>query len=458
MTASGSTWRNWGRTEAVRPARVERPATPEAVQRAVLAAGRSRMRLKAVGAGHSFTGIALAPGVQLDLDDLSGIVSVDQERNRVTFAAGTRLHQLPGLLAPYGLAMTNMGDIDRQSIAGAISTGTHGTGGRFGGIATQVRGVTLVTASGEFLRISETENADLLPAAALGLGALGVMVDVTLQLEPAFVMQAVERPEPFDTVLDEYLERSRSIDHFEFYWFPHTDTALTKTNTRLPGDAELQPLGRLSRWVDDELIANGAYRALCALGRMMPSTVPSTARLAERFSGNRDFTDRSTSVVISNRTVRFREMEYARPREAVPHAVRAVRAMIERNGWRISFPMEVRSAAADDLWLSTASGRESGYIAVHRYFREDQRAYFAAVEAIMRAHDGRPHWGKMHGLDAPELATMYPRFQDFVALRDRLDPSGMFANPYLDRVLGLAPERPSPGGGRLAHHESGNRG
>ncbi|MET0784895.1 MAG: D-arabinono-1,4-lactone oxidase [Leifsonia flava] len=452
MSATGAVWRNWARTESVRPARVERPATTGAVQRAVEAAARTGMRLKPVGAGHSFTGIAVAPGVQLDLTDLSGITDVDAERQRVTFAAGTRLHQLPRLLAPHGLGLTNMGDIDRQSILGATSTGTHGTGGRFGGIATQIRALTLVTASGELLRVSETENPELLGAAALGLGALGVVVDVTLQLVPAFALHAVERPEPLEGVLEDYLERSQSADHFEFYWFPHTATALTKTNTRLPADAPLKPLGRFSRFVDDELVANGAYRMLCALGTSFPGTVPATARLAERFSGNRDFTDAAPSVFVTNRTVRFREMEYALPREAVPSAMREVRQLIDRNDWRVSFPLEVRSAAADDLWLSTASGRDTGYIAVHRYYREDQRPYFSAVEAIMRAHDGRPHWGKMHDLEAAELATMYPRFDDFVALRDRLDPAGMFANPYLDRVLGVAPGRPSPGGAEFAHH------
>lgn len=436
MSATGAIWRNWGRTEQVRPVRVERPSSADAVQRAVQAAGRAGLRIKPVGAGHSFTGIAVAPDVQLDLTDLSGIIHVDESRERVTVAAGTRLHQMHGMLRGLGLAMTNMGDIDRQSISGATSTGTHGTGGRFGGISTQIRGLGIVTASGESLRISEDENSDLLPAAALGLGALGVITDVTLQAEPAFVLQAVERPEPLEAVLESYLERSHSADHFEFYWFPHTAVALTKTNTRLPAGTPLEPLGRISRWVDDEVMANGMYRALCALGRIAPATVPTTARLAERFSGNRDFTDVSTSVFITNRTVRFREMEYALPRQAVPDAVREVRALIERKGWRISFPIEVRSAASDDLWLSTAAGRDTGYIAVHRYFREDPAEYFTAVEQVMRTHGGRPHWGKMHSLDAAELATMYPRFSDFVALRDRLDPTGMFANPYLDRVLG----------------------
>jgi len=436
VTASGGLWRTWGRTEAVRPQRVERPASAEAVQRAVQAAAAKGMRIKAVGAGHSFTGIAVAPGVQLDLDDLTGVLDVDAERGRVTFAAGTHLHQLPRLLRPHGLALENMGDIDRQTIAGATSTGTHGTGGSFGGLATQIVGLTLVTGTGELLRIDETENAELLPAARLGLGALGVIVDVTLQCVPAFLLQAVERPEPLQDTLDSYLERSAREDHFEFYWFPHTETALTKTNTRLPLTAERAPLSPAGRWVDDELLANGVYRGVCALGTVAPAVIPPFSRLAQRMTGNRDFTDLSPAVFVTNRTVRFREMEYALPRAAVPGALAEVKALIERRGWRISFPIEVRSAAADGNWLSTAYDRESGYIAVHRYYREDHREYFAAVEEIMVAHGGRPHWGKLHTRDAEALRALYPRFDDFLAVRDRLDPERRFENAYLRRVLG----------------------
>ncbi|WP_426520192.1 D-arabinono-1,4-lactone oxidase [Diaminobutyricibacter sp. McL0618] len=436
MTATGATWQNWGRSEQVRPARVERPASAAAVQRAVTAAVKQGMHVKAVGAGHSFTGIAVAPGVQLELGDLRGVIAVDEDRGRVTLAAGTNLYQLPDLLRPYGLALENMGDIDRQTIAGATSTGTHGTGGTFGGLATQIVALTLVSGTGELLTISETENADLLPAARLGLGALGVIVDITIQCVPAFLLEAVERPEPLEATLDSYLERSAAADHFEFYWFPHTETALTKTNTRLSADAERKPLGAVGRWVDDELLANGIYRGVCATGTVMPAIVPPFSRLAQRLTGNRDFTDHSPRVFVTNRTVRFREMEYAIPREAVPAALREVKSLIERRGWRISFPIEVRSAAADDNWLSTAQGRASGYIAVHRYFRENPEEYFRAVEEIMMAHDGRPHWGKMHYRDADSLRSVYPHFDDFIAVRDRLDPERTFANPYLTRVLG----------------------
>jgi FAD-linked oxidoreductase len=436
VTATGATWRNWGRTESVRPLRVERPATAGAVQRAVAAAAASGLRIKPVGAGHSFTGIAVAPGVQLDLNDLTGVIDADVATGRVTLAAGTRLHQLPQLLAPYGLALPNMGDIDKQSIAGATSTGTHGTGLGFGGLATQIVAAKLVTGTGELVTVSETERAELLPAVRLGLGALGVLVEVTLQLVPRFVLHAVEKPEPIDAVLDDWQQRVRGADHFEFYWFPHTDTALTKTNTRLPDDAARKPLGRVSRWVDDELLANGAYRAICALARVAPGTTPFFARQVDKLTGDRDFADFSPAVFTTNRSVRFREMEYAVPLAAVPDAFREVRSLIERRGWRISFPIEVRAAASDDNWLSTAHGRETGYLAVHRYFREDPTEYFAEVEAIMRAHDGRPHWGKMHTQTAESLRTVYPKFEDFVRVRDELDPERRFANPYLERVLG----------------------
>ena len=195
MTRPGGSWQNWARTERVRPTTVEYPSTIEAVRRSVRSAAARGRPIKAVGTGHSFTGIAVAPGTLLEMTELSGLVSVDRDRQRARLLAGTRLHRIPALLAPYGLAMANLGDIDRQSISGAISTGTHGTGSRFGGIATQVVAATLVTADGELLTVSHDENAELLPAVTLGLGALGILVDVTIQCVPAFVLEAVERPE-----------------------------------------------------------------------------------------------------------------------------------------------------------------------------------------------------------------------------------------------------------------------
>ena len=436
MTRPGGIWRNWARTESVRPQRVEFPPTVAAVQRAVVAAAAQRIPVKAVGAGHSFTGIAVAPGALLELRDLSGLVSVDVDRGRVTLLAGTRLHRVPALLAPFGLAMENLGDIDRQSIAGAISTGTHGTGARFGGLAAQVVGATLVTASGDLLTVSEDENPELVPAVALGLGALGVLVDVTLQCVPAYVLHAMEQPEPLDDVLMALDDRVAAADHFEFYWFPHTDRAMTKTNMRLPESAPRHPLSPVGKWVDDTLVGSGLHQIACSTGRAIPALVPTINRVSARIWGDREFTDASARVFATSRSVRFREMEYALPAANIRPAFEALRALIDDRGWRIGFPVEVRFAAADDRWLSTAHGRASGYIAVHRYWREDPTEYFEEVEQIMLAFEGRPHWGKMHTLEAAALRERLPRFDDFVALRDRLDPERLFRNPYLDRVLG----------------------
>ncbi|MDQ0726085.1 D-arabinono-1,4-lactone oxidase [Microbacterium sp. W4I20] len=436
MTRIGGAWQNWGRTAQVRPVRVERPRSPEGVQRAVVAAVNHGLTVKAVGAGHSFTGIAVAPGVLLELDDMQGLVSADAVSGRATFLAGTRLHRIPALLAPFGLAMENLGDIDRQSISGAISTGTHGTGRGFSGLAAQVVGITMVTAAGEFLRIDEEQNSELLPAAALGLGALGIIVEVTLQCVPAFVMHAIDEPAPLEDVLATLDERAAASDHFEFYWFPHTRIALTKRQTRLPESAVRKPLPLVGKWIDETLLSNGVYRAVCAAGRVLPAVTPPFSRLAVKLTGDREYTDLSHRVLTQSRTVRFREMEYALPAENVVPAFEALRALIAQRRWRIEFPVEVRFAAEDDRWLSTAHGRASAYIAVHRYWRADPTEYFEAVEPIMLEHGGRPHWGKLHTLSAETLRERYPRFDDFVAVRDRLDPERRFGNRYLVRVLG----------------------
>ena len=429
-------WRNWARSVKVLPEFVARPTSVDEVVSVVREARDRGLRVKAVGSGHSFNGIAIATGIQVDLSRLTGLVAIDEATARATIAAGTRLHDVPALIGPYGLALENLGDVDSQTISGATSTGTHGTGAAFGGIATRIVGTTLVTADATVLRITEGENAELLPAAALGLGALGIVVDLTVQCVPAFLLNAVERPEPLDAVLDSFEERADAVDHFEAYWFPHTNVALTKTNTRLPADAAPRPLGTVRRWVDDSVMSNSVFRVSCGVSRFAPFLTPSINRLSTRLTGDREFTDAPAAVFTTQRSVRFREMEYALPHAAVPQALRDIHAVIESNGWTVSFPLEVRVAASDDLWLSTAHDRQTGYIAVHRYYREDPLEYFSAVEQICLSHGGRPHWGKMHFQGAEYLAEAYPHHADFVAVRDRLDPERMFTNTYLERVLG----------------------
>ena len=428
----GTHWRNWGRSQSSDPVHVARPTSVDEVVEVVRLARERGLTVKAIGAGHSFTAIAATDGIQLDVSAIDGVLAVDG--TLVTLGAGTNLYQLPALLGPLGLALTNMGDIDKQTIAGATSTGTHGTGATFGGLATQVRAVTLVTADGSVLTVKQGD--ELFPAVALGLGALGILVEITIECVPAFLMRAVETSESFGSVTAHWHERIDAADHFEFYVWPHSDQVSTKTNTRLPGAAARKPLGAVREWVDDVFVANYVLSGMLNVGRVFPGLTPPLNRLATRVSGNRTFTDISHEVFVSPRITRFREMEYNIPVEAVPDALRDVRRMLDLKRLTISFPIEVRAAASDDLWLSTASGRESGYIAFHKHFREDPTEYFAIMEEIMIGYGGRPHWGKMHTRDAESLATVYPRLGDFVAARNRLDPERVFGNAYLARVLG----------------------
>lgn len=433
-TAQQPIWRNWGRTQQIRPVEVQRPSGIDDILTVVSAARASGRRVKPVGAGHSFTGIALAPDIQLDLSGMTGLVGVDSDTDEVTLRAGTHLHEIPGLLAAYGLAMTNLGDVDRQTISGATSTGTHGTGASFGGIATQITAVRLVDGTGQD-RTFRLGMPDF-DAVALGLGALGVVTEITLRCVPAFKLRAVERPGTFARSVDGWADNVAGTDHHEFYWFPHTDGTLTKFNTRLPFDTPDAGPSAVRRWVDDELLSNRMFGVLSAFQARVPMTTPTLNKLSAQVLSARQYTAPAHDVLISARTVRFREMEYAVPLAAVPDALREVRAMIDRHGYRVSFPIEVRAAAADHLMLSTASGRETGYIAVHRHIADRPDGYFDDVEQIMVAHEGRPHWGKLHTRDAAYLRSVYPRFDDFLAVRDRLDPDRVFANDYLETVLG----------------------
>ncbi|WP_367123901.1 D-arabinono-1,4-lactone oxidase [Streptomyces phytohabitans] len=431
---NGPTWRNWAGNVGTRPLRTVAPSSTAALAEAVRRAAEDGLTVKAVGSGHSFTSVAATTGVLLRPERLSGVREIDRERGTVTVAAGTPLRQLNEVLAGEGLSLTNMGDIMEQTVSGAVSTGTHGTGRESASIAAQIRGLELVLADGSVLRCSASEHGDVFAAARIGLGALGVISEITFAVEPVFLLTAREEPMGFDRVTAEFDRLATENEHFEFYWFPHTDGCNTKRNNRSPGPA--RPLPRVRGWVDDELLSNGVFQAACALGKAVPGAVPGIARLSSRALSARTYTDVPYRVFTSPRRVRFVEMEYAVPREAAVAALRELKAMVERSPHRVSFPVEVRVAPADDIPLSTAGGRETAYIAVHTYRGTPHEAYFTAAERIMTAHGGRPHWGKLHSRDAAYLAGVYPRFAEFTALRDRLDPGRVFGNDYLRRVLG----------------------
>ncbi|MFF8827823.1 D-arabinono-1,4-lactone oxidase [Streptomyces sp. NPDC015131] len=434
---SSSTWSNWAGNVVSRPVREARPASVAELAETVRTAAEQGLRVKTVGTGHSFTSIAATDGVLIRPDLLTGIRRVDRRAMTVTVESGTPLKRLNVALAREGLSLTNMGDIMEQTVAGATSTGTHGTGRDSASIAAQIRELELVTADGRVLTCSaegtEEERA-LFASARIGLGALGVVSALTLAVEPLFLLHAREEPMSFDRVTAEFDALHAENEHFEFYWFPHTGSCTTKRNNRSAGPAA--PPGRVSGWVEDELLSNGLFQVVSSVGRAVPAAVPAIARLSSRALSARTYTDIPYKVFTSPRRVRFMEMEYALPREAAVGALRELRAMIDRSSLRVGFPVEVRTAPADDISLSTAYGRDTVYIAVHMYRGTPYRAYFTAAERIMTAHGGRPHWGKLHTRDAAYLAEVYPRFAEFTAVRDRLDPERVFGNDYLRRVLG----------------------
>ncbi|KIF67469.1 FAD-linked oxidoreductase [Streptomyces sp. AcH 505] len=433
-TTRGGAWRNWAGNVTARPARTVSPRSVDELAAVIRRAAEDGLKVKAVGTGHSFTSAAATDGVLVRPDLLTGIRSVDRAAGTVTVEAGTPMKRMNAGLARAGLSLTNMGDIMEQTVAGATSTGTHGTGRDSASIAAQIRALELVTADGSLLRCSADENPEVFAAARIGLGALGVVTAITFAVEPVFLLTAREEPMSFDRVTAEFDEHFTENEHFEFYWFPHTGNCNTKRNNRSAGPAA--PPGRVSGWIEDEFLSNGVFQAACSLGRAVPVTIPAIAKVSSRALSARTYTDIPYKVFTSPRRVRFVEMEYALPRAAAADALREVKAMVESSPLRVSFPVEVRTAPADDIALSTASGRESVYIAVHLYRGTPHQAYFTAVERIMTAHGGRPHWGKIHTRDAEYLAGVYPRFGEFTALRDRLDPDRLFANDYLRRVLG----------------------
>lgn len=427
-------WINWAGNQQASGVTVVQPRSVEEVATTVRRAAASGTRVKAVGAGHSFTGIGRPEGVALALDRLCRVRRLDAVTGRVTVDAGMTLHELSRTIAGAGLALTNLGDIDVQTVAGAIATGTHGTGARFGGLATQVTGLEMVGADGKVRWCSEREDPATWSVARIHLGALGVVTAVELQAVPLFALFAEEGTMALDELLVRFDELADGADHFEAYWFPHTGRVSTKRNTRVGLEA-LAPLPSWREWLEDSFLQNTVFGAVVAAGRRFPLAIPTFNRIAAGALGERRYTDVSYRVFATPRRVRFCEMEYAVPRDVAVETIRAVAAAVESSGLRIAFPVELRVAAADDIPLSTASGQDSAYIAVHLPVGVDRAAYFGMVERIMGEAGGRPHWGKLHTLDAETLRSRYPRFDEFLSLRNRLDPAGVFANAELERIL-----------------------
>lgn len=431
---AGSTiWRNWSGAVQCRPQQILAPRTIDELQQTVARVSASGGKLRVAGSGHSFVPLVETDATLLTLDAIGGVEKIDN--NIASILGGTTLKPLGHELRDRGYGMMNLGDINKQAIAGAVSTGTHGTGITLGSISTQVEGMTLVMPDGSLRECSASHNPELFAAARVAMGALGVIARMDIKLQPGYRLKLTKQAMDLDETLARAPELARSYRHFEFYWVPHTRGTLVKlmeptqepeSNTKLTGLLEL-------------ILENGALGLLSRIVRARPQWAPRAAKIiAGSMKG-----DSSTMVAdchrafSSVRLVRFNEMEYELPAANGPDALRELAEFVEQKNIKVHFPVEYRYVKGDDIWLSPFYGRDSAAISVHQYQGMDYREYFAGAEAIFRNHGGRPHWGKMHTLTARDLEPLYPRWNDFLKLRREIDPDGVFINPWLQKIFGL---------------------
>lgn len=414
-------WRNWSGRQCCRPAALVAPDSMESLRRSVADA----VSVRFAGSGHSFSALVPTDATLISLDRISGLENASQPTRRAVVKAGTTIHALGPLLAKHRLALANQGDIDRQTLAGAVSTATHGTGRNLGCMASRVVRLQLVTATGEVL---DTEGDDeLVRAAAVSLGALGAVANYELECDPAYLLQERQWTAPLEEILGQWESLRDGHRHFEFFAVPFTGFALAKTLDVVDTVPTCQP---------DRKPEGGGLGVLIELNREDQRTARQVFRKALAQAEPSTWTGPSHEVFPSERNDLFNEMEYAVPLDRGIDCLREVLAAIEEADLPVIFPIEFRTVAADDLWLSPFYERESAVIAVHQDAAMPPEPIFRVAEPILQRHGGRPHWGKMHSLMAEELASLYPRWDDFKALRQKLDPDGKFLNPHLAELFG----------------------
>jgi FAD-linked oxidoreductase len=422
------------------------PRNVEEVIEIVQRASREGKTVRVAGSGHSFTDLVKTNQMIVSLDHLNRVLEVDTRTREATVQAGKRLYKLNDTLQRYGLAMENLGDINRQSIGGAIGTGTHGTGLAFGNLSTQVIGLTLVTASGEVIECSEDQHRDIFKAAQVSLGALGIIVEVKLRLVPIYRLSYVRKKGVFDDTIQQAYAFAQANRHFEFYLFPYTDTVQLKF---LNETSEPPMRHALRKWFVDTLLENTALGIISRRCRSKPERCRSMSLFMAKQIAETQEIDIGHRVLSTRRNVRFNEMEYALPMEDGPKAIQDIKTWIEREGIAVHFPIEYRYVKGDDIPLSPCYGRDTVCISVHMFQGMPHEHYFEGCERIFRRYNGRPHWGKMHSLTAKDLAELYPQWDNFQRVRAEVDPKGLFLNGYLRTLLGKIPNEVSVGTAKI---------
>jgi FAD-linked oxidoreductase len=434
LRSGTKTWSNWAGEEHCTPNLIVRPAGLGELTEVVTEATARGGQMTVAASGHSFTGAALTDDVMIDVGAFSGVIEADRSSGLVKVGGGTVLSDLNRELDTLGLAMPNLGDIDTQTIAGAISTGTHGTGAELPNISAQVVAIDLLTADGTLHNLTAEDTPKKLRAARIAVGSLGVITAVTLKTVPAFNLHRIDNPMPLDDVLANFDELAAENSHFEFFIFPYTRKALTIRRNRT--DRPAAPRSRIEQYLSDVVFENGIGDVALRWSGRIPVSIPKIARFSSVAMNQAERVDVSHRVFANHRTIRFNEMEYALPRADGPEALTRVIDLIESERFPMGMPIECRVVAEDDAYLSPAFGRATTYLAVHQYRGMEWRPYFEAIEEIFDSYGGRPHWGKRNSQTAATLAPKYPEWEAFQKMRQKFDPDHVFSNAYAQKVFG----------------------
>jgi FAD-linked oxidoreductase len=420
-----STWSNWSGNVRATPRQIARPQD-EAELGDIIRTGPGPVRI--IGSGHSFTPLVASEGTILDLGNFSGLKAHDATRMTATIGAGTPLGQLTQLLHAAGQGLPNMGDIDRQTIGGALGTATHGSGLGLGAYHTQLLKVRIADGRGQIREFSKDSQPEMVQAVGVNLGAFGAMTEVTFQNMPSYRLRRRRRALPLEQVLQDFDSLLRSHRSAEFFVIPFSGHAL-----HLSYDIAEEPAGKHPPEQDEDGLKT--LKTLRNVLKRVPWLRRKLIGSALAKVKPEDFVDVWFGAYVSERRTRFNEMEYHLPFEVGAKALREVITVLERDFPEVYFPLEIRSVMADEIWLSPFYRRATCSIAVHHDAAEDPAAFFRAVEPIFRKYDGRPHWGKMHSLTARDFATIYPRFKDAMEVRRDIDPENRFISPYLAKIL-----------------------
>lgn len=421
-------WSNWSGSVTCEPGWYLQPSSVQTMQQIMAECRSSGRTLRVAGAGHSFSPLVETDDLIMSLENWTGVDSVDYSGRSARAKSGTPLQELTEGLHQRGTAMHNLGDIDNQTLAGAMCTGTHGTGREFGVLSTQISEMEILTPGEGLVTCSPTENPEWFKAAQVSLGALGVITEIELDVEPQYNLRLVQVPMELDECLDRLEDLKYEHRHFEFFWFPGTEWVIVKT---------LDPTGQSGEGRDgfSEFMENSVFGTVVSISSSMSFMNSLLRKVVVWGLREEEAIGPSHEIFPTPREVKFNEMEYALPAGEIESAIRELKRMIEVHNRDVLFPVECRFASGDDIYLSPAHGRETAFVAVHKYHKKSYEGYLRACEEIFLEHEGRPHWGKIHYLDSSTLRRRYPKWGQFQKVRGQLDPEGIMLNDHLRHII-----------------------